>query len=124
MCFQSVSTVLAIFLNVASNTVLSKTNAVVVVLAGIVKDFVLIVISSWMFNSAISLMQMAGYSIAVMAMQVYSECSKNLELFERDGVVTAMWVVMLGQQKKKSAHDAVPELAGYARVSDNSGPSE
>jgi hypothetical protein len=118
------STLLAIALNIASNTVLSKTNAVVVVLAGIVKDFVLIVISSWMFSSPVSLMQMAGYGIAVMAMQVYSECGKNLELFERDGVVSAMWVLLLGSQSKKAAHDTVPELAGYSRVGPADGPRE
>jgi hypothetical protein len=117
------STVLAIALNVASSTVLSRTNAVVMVLAGIVKDFVLIVVSSWMFQSPISLMQMAGYSVAVIAMQVYSECSKNMELFERDGVLQAIWTLLLGPKASKCP-DAVPELAGYSRVAANGGGAE
>jgi hypothetical protein len=118
------STVLAIALNVASNTVLSRLNAVVMVLAGILKDFILIVISSWMFNSAISLMQLGGYTIAVIAMQVYSECSKNAELFERNGVLTSIWVLLLGPQDKKAPSDLDPELAGYSRASPRERPAE
>jgi hypothetical protein len=119
------SCVVAVALNIVSNMVLSRTSAVTLALAGIAKDFVVIIISSWLFSSAISMVQMGGYTLAMFSMHVYSECSKNIDMFERDGVFLALWTLMSGADSNTELGGTKqPELAGFSRVEANEDPAE
>ncbi|CAE7605695.1 unnamed protein product [Symbiodinium natans] len=72
-----VSTVLAFGVNVLSAQVVKVTGALSLVLLGVVKDFMGVFLSAWLFAVPLSIMQVLGYSVAVMFINVYKDLAKR-----------------------------------------------
>mmetsp|Transcript_68806 Transcript_68806/g.194190 ORF Transcript_68806/g.194190 Transcript_68806/m.194190 type:complete len:403 (-) Transcript_68806:143-1351(-) len=85
-----VSTVLAALVNISGVMVIQKTDALILVLAGIVKDFIGIFVSVWFFAATLMPSQVVGYSIAVLFINVYRESRRNEALFLSAGLCYAM----------------------------------
>merc|ERR1719195_189183 len=84
------STALAALVNLAGVLVIQKTDALVLVLTGIVKDFIAIFVSAWCFVATIMPSQMAGYSLAVVFINVYREFKQNEAMFLSEGLCCAI----------------------------------
>lgn len=84
------STALAALVNLSGVLVIQKTDALVLVLAGIVKDFVAIFVSAWFFVATVMPSQMVGYSFAVIFINVYREFKQNEAIFLSEGLCCAV----------------------------------
>lgn len=71
--------IVAFTLNVAVVLLIAHTSALVLTLAGIVKDILLVMLSVYVFNSPVTLIQYIGYSIALLGLNVHKEYKKNPE---------------------------------------------
>eukprot|EP01041_Mallomonas_annulata_P003410 gene3410-6771_t len=69
----------AFTLNVAVVLLISNTSALTLTLAGIVKDIMLVVLSVSVFGSPVTLLQYAGYGIALLGLNLHKEFKKNPE---------------------------------------------
>jgi drug/metabolite transporter (DMT)-like permease len=68
---------MAVFVNLSGIFLIKRTSAMVIALAGLLKDIILVV-SSWaIFGAPISQMQMIGYTITVAGLMVYKEYKRN-----------------------------------------------
>jgi len=71
----------AFTLNVAVVLLISNTSALTLTLAGIVKDILLVVLSVSVFGSPVTLLQYAGYGIALFGLNAHKEYKKSPERF-------------------------------------------
>ena len=71
--------IVAFTLNVAVVLLIAHTSALVLTLAGIVKDILLVVLSVYIFESPVTLLQYVGYSIALLGLNLHKEYKKNPE---------------------------------------------
>jgi hypothetical protein len=69
----------AFTLNVAVVLLISSTSALVLTLAGIVKDIMLVFLSVYLFESPVTLLQYAGYGVALLGLNLHKEYKKNPE---------------------------------------------
>lgn len=69
----------AFTLNVAVVLLISNTSALVLTLAGIVKDILLVFLSVTLFGSPVTPLQYAGYSLALLGLNLHKEYKKNPE---------------------------------------------
>jgi hypothetical protein len=69
--------IIAFSLNVALVLVIQHSSALSLALAGIVKDILLVTLSALIFRSPVSLLQMVGYSIALLALNLHKEYKKG-----------------------------------------------
>lgn len=67
----------AFTLNVAVVMLISNTSALVLTLAGIVKDILLVVLSVIVFQSPVSTLQMIGYAVALIGLNLHKEYKKS-----------------------------------------------
>ena len=67
----------AFTLNVAVVLLISNTSALTLTLAGIVKDILLVVLSVLIFTSPVTLIQYAGYGVALLGLNLHKEYKKN-----------------------------------------------
>lgn len=67
----------AFTLNVAVVLLISNTSALVLTLAGIVKDIMLVFLSVTVFGSPVTPLQYAGYGIALLGLNLHKEYKKN-----------------------------------------------
>lgn len=67
----------AFALNVAVVLLISNTSALVLTLAGIAKDILLVVFSVIVFGSPVTPLQYAGYSVALLGLNLHKEYKKN-----------------------------------------------
>ncbi|CAJ1340194.1 unnamed protein product [Effrenium voratum] len=65
------STGLAFMVNVISAQVIKVTSALALTLLGVIKDFLGVFLSSWLFAAPISAGQVAGYAVAVLFINLY-----------------------------------------------------
>ena len=71
--------VVAFTLNVAVVLLIAHTSALVLTLAGIVKDILLVVLSVYIFQSPVTLLQYLGYSVALLGLNLHKEYKQNPE---------------------------------------------
>mmetsp|Transcript_28554 Transcript_28554/g.39300 ORF Transcript_28554/g.39300 Transcript_28554/m.39300 type:complete len:319 (-) Transcript_28554:115-1071(-) len=64
-------------LNVAVVLLISNTSALVLTLAGIIKDILLVVLSITVFGSPVTPLQYAGYGVALLGLNLHKEYKKN-----------------------------------------------
>jgi len=69
----------AFLLNVAVVLLIGNTSALVLTLAGIVKDILLVFLSIAIFGSPVTPLQYAGYSLALLGLNLHKEYKKNPE---------------------------------------------
>lgn len=67
----------AFTLNVAVVLLISNTSALVLTLAGIVKDILLVLLSVTVFGSPVTPLQYAGYAVALVGLNLHKEYKKN-----------------------------------------------
>lgn len=67
----------AFTLNVAVVLLISNTSALVLTLSGIVKDILLVALSIVVFGSTVTPLQYAGYSVALLGLNLHKEYKKN-----------------------------------------------
>lgn len=72
-----VSTILAFGVNVLSAQVVKVTSALSLTLLGVVKDFMGVFLSAWLFSVPLSISQVMGYSVAVLFINVYKDLGKQ-----------------------------------------------
>jgi drug/metabolite transporter (DMT)-like permease len=89
----------AFTLNVAVVLLISNTSALVLTLAGIVKDLLLVILSVLIFGSPVTPLQYAGYSVALLGLNLHKEYKKNPE---RIGHII-QWLVCGGNTSGKSS---------------------
>ncbi len=70
----------AFSLNVAVVLLISNTSALVLTLAGIIKDILLVFLSITLFGSPVTPLQYAGYGVALLGLNLHKEYKKNPEL--------------------------------------------
>mmetsp|Transcript_15860 Transcript_15860/g.26677 ORF Transcript_15860/g.26677 Transcript_15860/m.26677 type:complete len:320 (-) Transcript_15860:502-1461(-) len=69
----------AFTLNVAVVLLISNTSALVLTLAGIIKDILLVFLSVTVFGSPVTPMQYAGYGVALLGLNLHKQYKKNPE---------------------------------------------
>ena len=69
----------AFTLNVAVVLLISNTSALVLTLAGVFKDILLVLLSVTVFGSPVTPLQYAGYSVALLGLNMHKEYKKNPE---------------------------------------------
>lgn len=69
----------AFTLNVAVVLLISNTSALVLTLAGIIKDILLVFLSIVIFGSTVTPLQYAGYGVALLGLNLHKEYKKNPE---------------------------------------------
>lgn len=69
----------AFTLNVAVVLLIGNTSALVLTLAGIIKDIMLVVLSIVVFGSPVTPLQYAGYGVALLGLNAHKEFKKNPE---------------------------------------------
>ena len=80
----------AFTLNIAVVLLISNTSALVLTLAGIVKDVLLVVLSMAVFGSPVTLLQYIGYGVALLGLNIHKEYKKNPDK------VAAWWSLLTG----------------------------
>lgn len=92
-----VNGMIAFTLNIAVVLLIGSTSALVLTLAGIVKDIMLVVLSIVVFGSPVTPLQYAGYGVALLGLNLHKEYKKNPER------ITALlfWVVTFGKKTPK-----------------------
>jgi hypothetical protein len=71
--------IVAFTLNFAVVLLISNTSALVLTLAGIVKDILLVLLSMAVFHSPVTPLQYAGYAVALVGLNLHKEYKKNPE---------------------------------------------
>ena len=71
--------IVAFTLNVAVVLLISNTSALVLTLAGIVKDILLVALSVTVFGSPVTPLQYAGYVVALLGLNLHKEYKKSPE---------------------------------------------
>jgi drug/metabolite transporter (DMT)-like permease len=79
MAIMVVNAVVAFSLNVAVVLLIGNTSALVLTLAGIIKDILLVFLSILIFGSPVTPLQYAGYSVALLGLNLHKEYKKNPE---------------------------------------------
>jgi drug/metabolite transporter (DMT)-like permease len=79
MLIMLVNGFVAFTLNVAVVLLISNTSALVLTLAGIVKDILLVFLSVTVFGSPVTPLQYAGYGLALLGLNLHKEYKKNPE---------------------------------------------
>lgn len=77
MGVMAVNGIVAFSLNVAVVLLISNTSALVLTLAGIVKDILLVFFSVTIFGSPVTPLQYAGYGVALLGLNLHKEYKKN-----------------------------------------------
>lgn len=72
-----VNGLVAFTLNVAVVLLISNTSALVLTLAGIIKDILLVLLSVLVFGSPVTPLQYAGYVVALLGLNLHKEYKKN-----------------------------------------------
>ena len=74
-----INAAVAFTLNVAVVLLISNTSALVLTLAGVIKDILLVLLSVTVFGSPVTPLQYAGYSVALLGLNMHKEYKKNPE---------------------------------------------
>lgn len=74
---MAVNGAVAFTLNVAVVMLITNTSALVLTLAGIIKDILLVFLSVFLFGSPVTSLQYVGYGIALLGLNVHKEFKKN-----------------------------------------------
>eukprot|EP01031_Cornospumella_fuschlensis_P036718 gene36718-44541_t len=74
-----VNGLVAFTLNVAVVLLIGNTSALVLTLAGIIKDILLVFLSIVIFGSPVTPLQYAGYGVALLGLNLHKEYKKNPE---------------------------------------------
>jgi hypothetical protein len=74
-----VNAAIAFTLNIAVVLLISSTSALILTLAGIVKDIMLVFLSVVVFESPVTPLQYAGYSVALLGLNLHKEYKKSPE---------------------------------------------
>ena len=80
-CILLINGIVAFTLNVAVVMLIGSTSALVLTLAGIVKDLLLVFLSTTLFKSPITQLQYMGYLVALLGLNLHKEYKKNPENF-------------------------------------------
>ena len=99
--------IVAFSLNLSVVFLVKNASALVLTLAGIIKDILIISVSAVLFQSPVSSVQAGGYSIAVLGLQMYKEFKKKPENF-RQGVSQGMAAAWCGGAPAAPAGAAAP----------------
>lgn len=79
MIVLMVNGIIAFTLNIAVVLLIGNTSALVLTLAGIIKDILLVFLSIIVFGSPVTPLQYAGYGVALMGLNLHKEYKKNPE---------------------------------------------
>jgi len=82
---------IAFALNIAIYLAIQVASGLVFTLAGVVKDIMIISSSVVVFGTIISPLQVSGYSLALVALQVYGQVSKATASFDQTGIMLGLW---------------------------------
>ena len=91
-----VNAAIAFLLNFSVYIALQVSSGLIFALAGIVKDICIIAGSVLIFGSPVSGLQLIGYTVAVLGIQLYGRVSRSPELFE-DGLVRGVYIELTTQ---------------------------
>jgi len=97
-----VNAVVAFTLNVAVVLLISNTSALVLTLAGIIKDILLVLLSVTVLGAPVTPIQYAGYSVALLGLNMHKEYKKNPE---RIGQLIS-YLLTCGASAKSSSGDS------------------
>ena len=98
-----INATVAFTLNVAVVLLISNTSALVLTLAGIVKDIMLVVLSVTVFGTPVTPLQYGGYSVALIGLNLHKEYKKNPE---RIGQVIN-YILTCGRVRTQTVNTAV-----------------
>jgi hypothetical protein len=82
-----INQLMAFVLNVTVAQCIKQLSAVGYLLAGIVKDICIIATSTWLLGESLTSMQVAGFSLALLFVTLYSIYKRNAESFREDNIV-------------------------------------
>jgi len=99
-----VNGLLAFFLNLAIYFAIQKSSGLIFAFAGIAKDIVIILGSCVFMGSALTMVQVVGYTIAICGLQMYGIVCKSPKKFD-EGLVSAL-LSHLVQSMKSTSEDA------------------
>lgn len=85
--------VLAFMLNVAVVSLISRTDPVVYVVVGVLKDILVVFVSAFVLTVPVTGQQLLGYIGAIVGVQVFNMVQKSPADFE-DGVFIGLWLLL------------------------------
>ena len=94
---------IAFTLNIAVVLLISNTSALILTLAGIVKDIMLVFLSVVVFESPVTPLQYAGYSVALLGLNLHKEYKKSPEKITS----VIQYIVTLGRSASGSERTRV-----------------
>lgn len=115
----------AFMLNVASMLMVKNTSALTMKVVGVAKDWIVIIVSSWLFDTAVSPMQWMGYSVAFVGILLYShyklvaaerarplapEEESLLKRNEHDGAIRSARSSLLSDGMLSDCSDVLPDV--------------
>ena len=103
------NTLAAFVLNLAVVILVARTSGLVLSIAGIVKDIALIVASIFIFWNPVTLTQVAGYTLALIGLNMYNEYKSR----KTDSTVTAMDVLRTALTNRQAAFVAAGAAVLY-----------
>eukprot|EP00928_Gymnodinium_smaydae_P005253 TRINITY_DN11801_c0_g6_i1.p1 TRINITY_DN11801_c0_g6~~TRINITY_DN11801_c0_g6_i1.p1 ORF type:complete len:429 (+),score=91.05 TRINITY_DN11801_c0_g6_i1:66-1352(+) len=98
---------LAFSLNLAVVATINATDPVVFVVVGVVKDIATVIISVFLIHIDVSSLQVVGYLVALVGVQLFNVVQKNPAAFE-SGLATGLLDIS-GLRRLLAAHAAVPD---------------
>ena len=102
--------VVAFMLNVAVVLLIGNTSALILTLAGIVKDLMLVFLSILVFGSPVTPLQYFGYFIALVGLNLHKEYKKNPEKMTNviSGYVTCGFIQKVDDKKQDKDLEGEP----------------
>lgn len=105
---------MAFSLNCASFLLIGNTSALTLQLAGVVKDWLLIVMSAFVFRHALTPLNLGGYGVAFLGVCWYNLSKKQEERREGPGLVGALSPARPAEAKMEDASDPKAQQNGHA----------
>jgi len=88
----TVNIALGVAVNMTSLLLIERTDALALELAGIVRDFILIVLSAWAFSAEVTGQQIVCYAAGLVVLRVFGEFKAHAELFHSRGLWRALLI--------------------------------
>lgn len=123
--FMVANGLMAFALNIVTMSLISRTDPVVYVVVGVLKDILTVIISGIIFATPVTKMQVGGYLLALAGVQLYNMVQKDPSDFEK-GLYMGLWAKVrddlpcIGQESASSCKALLPPecppMAAYSSV--------
>lgn len=114
----TVNIALGVAVNMTSLLLIERTDALALELAGIVRDFILIVLSAWAFSAEVTGQQIVCYTAGLVVLRVFGEFKAHTDLFNTRGLLPALFIrarVYLGLSSEDDAAEKSQSFEAVGR---------